>query len=150
MLDPFVILPVVSIEDPALDTDAMGDDLAAYATTRDPALLKIKPGAKPTTFQVRGLSVGYLAGVVESERGKMRALLAVLGAVHEVETYDGRVLQPEKVTTGAFKQKIADDTWLNLLRDEVGFDALEEIGLVAISRAKLPKRVRIPFASSGG
>lgn len=128
----------------------MGDDLATYAQTRDPKLLQIKTGAKPTTFQVRGLTVGYLAGVVESERGKMRALLAVLGAVHEVETCDGRVLQPEKVTTGAFKQKIADDSWLNLLRDEVGFDALEEIGLAAINRSKLPKRARVPLPSSGG
>lgn len=151
MLDPLAPLRVVSTADPALDLDTMGDSLAEYARTRDPALLKFKLGAQPTWFVVRGMTVSYLFDVVYSARnGRTQSALAFMAAVHEVELPDGRRIAPDKISSGAYKQKIAGDSWLDQLRDECGLDAIEEIGLAAIERARLPVRARAPFASSGG
>lgn len=141
-------VPVCSIEDEAIDAEAMS--LPEYARTHDPSMVRIKQGHRPTVFLVGPLTVGYLSDVIGSARGELKAINALIAAVHRVEMPNGDVLQPDKVEKGAYSQKIASDAWLELLRGKVGYRALVEIGFVAIDLANLPESKRGPFASVAG
>jgi hypothetical protein len=143
--DPFSPLRIVSIQDPALDLESMGDDVAEYVKTRDESLLKFKLGMKPTIATIGSITMGYLVeAVYSSPNAKTQATIAFLGAVHEIETPEKK-LTPKKLEQGAYKQQIASDEWLDLVRDHIGANAILEFGRVAIKRAELPKSARGPF-----
>jgi hypothetical protein len=94
-MDPLKPVPVCSIEDEAIDAEAMS--LPEYARTHDPSMVRIKQGHRPTVFLVGPLTVGYLSDVIGSARGELKAINALIAAVHRVEMPNGDVLQPDKV-----------------------------------------------------
>lgn len=149
MQDPLKPIPIVSIDDPALDVEAMGDKLAEYAGSRDPRLVVLKTDKKPVIFWFGASTVGYLAGVINSSRGELRALHALLACVHEVELPE-RTLRPEKLEKGDYGQKVASEAWLATLRGEIDYNVLLEVGIAAIELTKLSETKRRPFASSVG
>lgn len=145
MTDPFSPLRIVSIQDPALDLESMGDDVAEYVKTRDESLLKFKLGMKPTWATIGNITVPYLVDAIYATRNeKMQASIAFISAVHEIETPEKK-LTPKKLEPAAYKQQIASDEWLDVVRDHIGANAILEFGRVAIKRAELPKSARGPF-----
>lgn len=150
MQDSLKTIPVCSIEDEAVDAEAMGETLAEYAKTHDPRLVKIKSEKRPIEFKIGTMTVGYIAGVINAARGELSALRAVLACVHEVVLSDGTVLTPEKLEKGDFEQKVATPSWLQQLKAHVDYDRIVEIGIVATDLAKLSEKKRRPFELSAG
>ena len=150
MQDPLKIIQVCSIDDEAIDTEAMGDSLAEYAKTHDPHLLRFKSEKRPVVFMIGNMTPGYIAGAISTARGELSALRAVLACVHEVQLSDGETLTPEKLEKGDFEQKVATPSWLQRLREYVDYDRIVEIGIVATDLAKLSEKKRRPFELSVG
>lgn len=134
-------LEIVSIGDTALDREAMGANVAKYATTRDPSLLVFKEGVSPTWFVLQPIETGLFLRGVMREGDEIGRFVAAFGlAVKEIRaltTSDGRNVQlfrPEGyLTTASGRRFMWSDEELSLVSPAV----VMEIGSVAFARSFL-------------
>lgn len=146
--NPLAQLRIVRIADPSIDLAAM--DLAGYLRSREFDLLKFKDDSKPDVFIITKLPMQHLTALKDLTSGKNnQAINAVAMACHRIEMGNGEVMVPEKINQirlGATTIAVADDAWAVTLSETFGYNALIEIGTVAIEFAGLPKNAHGPFS----
>jgi len=157
--------------DPALDLEAMAEKtsedpkaltlLGEYLRTRDEQFLRLRDGQKPVWFHVQRLPATYLTRVLDAEPYPAEKLrLAVLAAVHLVETPDGPVRCTTKTqapkgatwwtNTDSNGCEVATSSWVQELVDRFGTGVVAELGVIAITLSRLPRGKRGPFGFWGG
>lgn len=142
--------------DPAIcadqsDGESIAEHVVKYRRTRDLKDLVLKEGHTPTLFVLKPIPAKALAGLLSASLGPtFRAALAFLYSCHLVKLPDGQLLEPSEYEAGANGLKLAKDDWLEKIRDEFGYETVQEMGGVALQRAQLPARAKGPFTYRGG
>jgi hypothetical protein len=134
------------MKDPALDMTA--EELEAYAKSRDPALIKEKPGMRAVRHYVRPMRADAASMIETVANAIERTSTYYRVACHRIEDADGKAIEPNAKTdlepwsTG---RKIAKREWLATVADVSGFDAIVEVGLVIGERACMRRDERGPL-----
>jgi hypothetical protein len=152
LIDPLAPIEVASVSDPAIDTEK--SKLEAYAKTRDPRHLVLKPGERPTLYVLQPIPAAYALDVLENPtfHATMHAVIAFKAACVEIKLPGGGSLRPAegaRVET-AFGFRIAGDEWVEAVTRKLGGKRLVEIGMVARRRAQLAEDELGPFAWPAG
>lgn len=149
---PFRAVLVTSHADPALDTDAMLEEIecadgekrkrvSSYLATRDEALLACIPGLIPRWFSLAPIKARDLnrivADLAQPSGDELWAIVArcLLSA-------DG--LEVER------KAEVLTSESMDRLADEIGLAGIRELGEAVLRRTVPPKAALAPFASRGG
>lgn len=126
---------VCSTTDSAINTAA--SDMFAYAKSRDTAHLVYNEGMHPVLFSVKRISTDMLLRLREFGKGD-RATYRYLCFLTACTSYKHG---EEVVSAELIKNtSVAEDAWLDILRDEFGMDIIEEILDVAYKFQTLSKR----------
>lgn len=136
-------IKVVSVLDPAIDRDSMTeDDIAEYASKRDIAKVRFKPGALPTVYNIREvphtLWEGYVtAGVNDADRAR-RCFQCGVEKVENLYMRDGTTLPSYEPTwiQGTKEKVMADESLVRFSPAE-----REEIGTVIWFHSFLAPRI---------
>lgn len=128
-------LHVASLTDPAIDIE--GSDWNQYLKSRNPEFIKSKEGQTPVLFKIKRISTDMLLRLREYGKGDKATYryLCFLSACSEYSFGDivvSATLIPN--TT------VAEDAWLDQLRDEFGMETIEEMVDVAYKFQTLSKR----------
>lgn len=134
--------PVVSVVDSALDVSAMGGDIKPYIETRDPDLIKDKPGQEATRYHCSGVLASVFESYVQQASGEetryIRAFAVgvqkITGLV-DMKGVSHALVEPEdKVMVGGTEVPVFAKHQLNLIYPGVKL----EIGAVIWSMSFLP------------
>lgn len=149
---------VASLADPAFDRahadwDALRDRYVETRALADLARLPVRPGAWPTLFRVRPLSVSARATAHSSPAVSLQRLWAArLGVVARVDgprVYgDGAVsdcTEKRLATHRGSNPPQATDEELDAMVQEFGGDWLDELAEVILHRANTSPRKLLPF-----
>lgn len=128
-------LLVCSTTDSAINTAA--SDMFAYAKSRDTTHLVYNEGQHPVLFSVKRISTDMLLRLREFGKGD-KATYRYLCFLSACLSYK----QGEEVVTAELikNTSVAEDAWLDILRDEFGMDIIEELVDVAYKFQTLSKR----------
>lgn len=143
---------VVSVEDPALDRDAM--DLEKYGETRDESLVRLLPGQTPRKYIVRRMTRGEREFVYSRPAAKQCSVMIQL-ALLRVEESDGTVTKPTKQVPNISGMKQPQTVWddapgaeLDALADRV--DISEWIELAHVIETMAGMKLGEAYGSSTG
>lgn len=133
--------------DDAIDLTHEETNLYLYRMTRNEKHLRFKPGMQPARFVVQQLKAKFVREALDAvvnEREKFA--LAFRAACHAVEVPGGEPLRPD----GQFAEwkggvKLASETWVDLIDETFGGEAVEEIGKIAWEMSKLKPGADGPF-----
>lgn len=147
LLNPLGTLTVVRVNgfarDPALADDM---DLKTYDDTRDPALIREKPGHTAARFELSPLDAMFVAEHIDSARSdSMRQMNAFLASCHAYTKPTGERVSA-KVTPAAYGQAVADVEWVREIASQFGMSTVYELGALAWFRTRLPRSAEAPFA----
>jgi len=137
--------------DPAIDRDAMGADFALHFGrvaerpdlmdgrygNRDGALVKTRPGKRPTTFELRPLRAFERAACDAAPSAESRWLHALQYALVRAELSQPLAAVNETVRPLPGQGSRLSMEALDDLGERVGIETLYEVGAVAYSRSKL-------------
>jgi hypothetical protein len=128
-------LLVCSTTDSAINTAA--SDMFAYAKSRDTTHLVYNEGMHPVLFSVKRISTDMLLRLREFGKGD-RATYRYLCFLSSCLSYK----QGEEVVSAELikNTSVAEDAWLDVLRDEFGMDIIEELVDVSYKFQTLSKR----------
>ncbi len=144
-----VVLTGKLTRDPALAEDM---DVAAYAESGDPALIKIKPGMTPTYFHVQQLKRTFLIDQIDTlENWSQQLRLAFSASCHRVEQPGMPAMivgEDDWISERGAVPRIAGDTWIEKFDDGFPLQAIYEVGGYALKRARLPKKAHAPLPSA--
>ena len=136
-------MKVYSVVDRAVDVIGMGRDAQRYMRTRDPAIVKLHPGQKPTVFTLKRIDVdAFQAFVMDAptdvQRQREAFRLAVSGVEDLVSAQTGHAIprfapSDSRTLWGNRIPCYSDDDLLHVAPVFV-----EEIGAVAFARSFLP------------
>lgn len=129
-------LRAVCVLDPALDRLAM--DVARYAETRDPALVRELPGRRARWVILDPLSVGDFVIADGYPATSMKVRAAFRYAVREIHAFDGSErLHPKRLVVGedGRERAVWTDEELDRIFHVLGAAFLYEIGSLAYERA---------------
>lgn len=124
-----------SLTDPAINGAL--SDMHAYAKSRDTAHLIYNEGEHPVLFSVKRISTDMLLRLREYGKGdkstyRYLCFLSACTSYKQNEAVVSATLIPN--TT------VAEDAWLDILREEFGMDVIEELVDVAYKFQTLSKR----------
>jgi hypothetical protein len=123
-------------------------DFAKYAETRDPALIKEKPGMRAPRFNISPIKrVPFIENIDTCSTHVVKCEVAFAWACHEIDKGDGNSLKPDAadITTMPNGTKVAGGEWIEKVADEFGVPAIYEVGHVIYQRAKLKAGAAGPF-----
>jgi hypothetical protein len=128
-------LLVASLTDPAIDIE--GSDWDQYLKTRVHAPLKCKEGQTPVLFKIKRIPTDMLLRLREYGKGD-RATYRYLCFLSACSEYSfGDVVVSANLIPST---TVAEDVWLDQLRDEFGMETVEEMVDVAYKFQTLSKR----------
>lgn len=141
--DPFAPLEIVLV-DPQCRDEALADemDFEKYAETRDPELIKERPGTRALRFRLTPITRTFLIEKVDAqEAGSMRWAMAVMGGCHSfVDERGEKHESPTYPVKGDTPQRMAPAKWITgELLDVIPIEGVYEIGREVRRRAALPK-----------
>lgn len=146
-------LKVASILDSALDTQGMGENLVKYAQTRDPSLVKEKPGERVTWFYVRRIPTSlyqrYVMEATSEVDRRKRAFQVGVAKIENIVTNSGTTLQQLMPTATAQTVSGELEHFSERELEEIAPAFIEEIGEVANVRAFLPGKSALSFPLQG-
>lgn len=128
-------LLVASLTDPAIDID--GSDWDEYLKSRVHTFLKSKEGQTPVLFKIKRISTDMLLRLREYGKGDKATYryLCFLSACSEYS------IGTEVVSATLIPNTtVAEDAWLDILREEFGMDVIEEMVDVAYKFQTISKR----------
>jgi hypothetical protein len=134
-------LRTVSIADPAVDIDAMGAAFNAFLEKRDPALVAVVPGEKPTWFVIGDIDtaafLSYVATAPTDVERFVRAFTLGVKLIENAPGGDGLTMTPGKTETvgaGAIRTR-----WTEEQMATIPPAYIMEIGSLAHTRSLLGK-----------
>lgn len=134
--------------DPAIPADC---DLTKYRETRDLADISLRESPKPTLFVLSPIKASAIAGLSSpSISAQSRYAIAFLRSCHLVKLPDGRCLQPSAFEGLGPQGRFAEESWIEEITAEFGYETVQEMGRVAYERAWLPRAARGPFTYRDG
>lgn len=146
-------LKVASILDSALDSQAMGADLVKYVQTRDPSLVREKPGERVTWFYVRRIPTSlyqrYVMEATSEVDRRKRAFQVGVAKIENLTTNSGTTLQQLMPTEVAHTASGELEHFSEKQLEEIAAAYIEEIGEVANVRAFLPGKSALSFPLQG-
>lgn len=122
-----------------------------YEASRDVAKhLVLKSDVTPAWCVVTPLRSTYLDKLDNDEALAIteRLNLALRAGVHRVVDADGQVY--EATTTLANKQPMADEEWVETVKEALGHGATHQLGLAVLTLSRLPAKARPTSPSSAG
>lgn len=153
MLNEQRLFKTTTINDPAIDSDAMGGaaGLVEWATTRDFGALRLKGGAQPVTFYLRtlgGLKAHRLIGTAPDEQEAF--VRAFRACVVRVDNHAGfPSWEPVRVRDGG--AELDGPTMTDTELDTFHISTIYEIGAAAHGLCFFPsatgRRFRLPLLS---
>lgn len=119
-------LQVITLDDPAIDV--FNSDLVEYSKTRNLESLKLNEGMLPVIFKMKRLSTDMLLRLRDYSKGDKvtHHYLCFLASCNEYSIGD----EITKATLIS-NTSLAEDSWLDKLREEFGMQAVEELVMVA-------------------
>jgi hypothetical protein len=134
---------VVSIADPAVDVDAMHGTLGDYMSTRDPGMVAVVDGQRPTWFTIGRIDTAaffsYVQAAPDESSRALRAFELGVQRIEDAPTDSGSqvLMMPEREETvgaGAVRRR-----WSQSQLDELPPAYLIEIGHLAYTMSLLGK-----------
>lgn len=149
-------LPALDAGDDALCKafDKLGAEAhQRYVDTRDTKHLAYKPGMQPSVFKVAPMRASFMAMRIDGDASQSNTeglMLAVRASVLQGVTDDGKIYRPGKTETDSTKQAVADEDWIETIREQWGMSAVYNLGAAALILSRLPAKARPPLPSSAG
>jgi|APGre2960657404_1045060.scaffolds.fasta_scaffold197971_2 hypothetical protein len=129
-------------EDPAIDLEKT--DVLKYMTTRDLVDLAFIEGQQPDVFVLDRLSSNMMMNLSDRQQSRdIKAVIAFTAGCHRIELNDGTVLEPTEFHAG--KEKVAKESWIVTVSEELGFPAVLEMGDLIIRMSQMGKRSKRAF-----
>lgn len=129
---------VVTLDDPAIDI--INSNLNEYAKTRSLEHLKFIEGSQPVMFQMKRLGTDMLLRLRDYSKNDKTTFqyLCFLAACTEYKIGE-EIFKATLISNIS----LAEDSWLDTLREEFGFEAVEE--LIAVAQKLQTHSKRNPF-----
>lgn len=126
---------VVSLLDSAIDIKQT--DLAEYAKTRNIDIVSFAADVKPALFKINRISSEFLLRLKEISKADRTTFryLCFLASCQEYKIGEETVSAKLMDNT-----TIAEDLWIDQIRDEFGFDIVEELVTIANKYQSVSKR----------
>lgn len=139
-------LRVASVGDSAMDLHAMGaDGVTEYMQTRDPELVKCKPGMKLTWFTIRRIKTSmytsYVAPATSESSQHARAFQMAVVKVEDLVTPEGDHHPVYTPTRQEGDLLYIGDSQI----DDFSAGQLDEIGQVAMQRSRLSPKAPVYY-----
>ena len=139
--------------DPAIDLDApgIGTLLSVYQRSRSDAdrdAIPMRPGMRPSLFEIRRISVRELRYVREAPTVAMQMHRAFLAGCHAYTDAQGREHRTKPEAEG--RAAWAPEDWVDDVGAEYGGAAIDEIGTAVMQWALAPRGALAPFGSVPG
>jgi len=134
--------PVVSVVDPALDVSAMGGDIKPYIETRDPELIREKPGETAARYHCAGVLASVFESYVQQATTEKDAYIRAFAvgvtkitSLVDMKGVTHALVEPEdKIVVGGTEVPVFAKHQLNLIYPGVKL----EVGAVIWSMSFLP------------
>lgn len=148
---PHAIDHCYSLLDPAIDIEAMGEDVAAYARARDPALVRIVPGCHAVRFALRlipaSLYQSFVMAAPSEALRRRRAFQCSVTEVAHLRDAQGELHTAPLVPTHEARCASGPVViWGEEETDLVPVAYVDEIGAVCEVRSFLPPGCEASFA----
>lgn len=136
----------VSHEKQRVDT-AEGMDLDAYIKTRDGSLVKECAEERAFRFVFTPMLWSYRTDRIETLGDfALQVSLAFRACIHSVILRNGDTIVPAQTDT-VLNQRVAQASWLDLVRDKCGGAMIHDIGAACLRLSTLPEDERPTSAS---
>jgi hypothetical protein len=137
---------IVSLSDPAIDIDAMGGDvgdLSRYLHGRDPSLVRVRAGERPTWFTIGDIPsrvfLTYVAAAPDEGSRLMRAFEVGVTLVEDAPGEGGARIRMEPEIKDVLGSGSIRMRWSDAQIDALPPAYVLEAGAVAFARAHLGK-----------